>query len=144
MMTWKDANISEDMREGCAPSLLDLLFTNKEGMVSGLDYCPGLGRSDRVLLKCQIACYGMEPTPGCPKWNFHRADFGEMNRRLKQVDWSCLSRLDVDEGNTLFTEILTNLMRECIPYGQEHACKEKYIHVKSCTAPEETEVPALD
>ena len=50
-------------REGFSPSLLDLILTNEEGMVTSLDYCPGLGKSDHVLIKCQLACYRLSSRP---------------------------------------------------------------------------------
>ena len=44
-------------RDGVSPSLLDLVFTNEEGMLTNLQYSPGLGKSDHVLLTFLLACY---------------------------------------------------------------------------------------
>ena len=44
-------------RDGVAPSLLDLVITNEDGMLTSLQYLPGLGKSDRVVLDFGLACY---------------------------------------------------------------------------------------
>ena len=38
-------------RDDIIASLLDVILTNEEGMVASVDFCPGLGKSDHVLLK---------------------------------------------------------------------------------------------
>ena len=38
-------------RQGYTPSTLDLVLTNEEGMISDLEYQPGLGKSDHVVLR---------------------------------------------------------------------------------------------
>ena len=104
-------------REGCKPSLLDLILTNEEGMITSLTYCPGLGKSDHVLLKCGLACYGKINRPDRIKWSFNRANFQEFGRRIRQVNWSSLSRLGVNAGYQFFRDTLFSLQEECIPRG---------------------------
>ena len=42
------------------PSLLDLIFTNEEGMLQDLLHRPGLGESDHECLNFQLNCYKEE------------------------------------------------------------------------------------
>ena len=44
-------------RENQEPSLLDLIFTNEEGMLQDLTHRPGLGESDHECLNFQLNCY---------------------------------------------------------------------------------------
>ena len=39
------------------PSILDLILTNEENMVSKLQYKPGLGKSDHLVLEFTYNCY---------------------------------------------------------------------------------------
>jgi len=39
-------------------SLLDLVFTNEEGMISDIKHLPGLGLSDHICLQFALTCYG--------------------------------------------------------------------------------------
>ena len=44
-------------RSGIQPSLLDLILTNEEDMVSDLEYLPGLGKCDHVSLTFTYNCF---------------------------------------------------------------------------------------
>ena len=102
-------------RHGVNPSLLDLILTNEEGMVHHLDYCPGLGKSDHVLIKCQITCYNTTHTSESLRWNFSRADFLKLNQIISRTDWSCLSALEPDLGYLWFMDTFFAQINECIP-----------------------------
>ena len=102
-------------RDGVRPSLLDLIFTNEERMVVSLDYCPGLGKSDHILLKCKLACYSTPCKPKNLKWNFNRANFQELAMKLREVNWDFLSTSEVSSGYQQFCDILLSLLNEFIP-----------------------------
>ena len=115
-------------REGVRPSLLDLILTNEEGMVTSLNYFPGLGKSDHVLLKCKLACYSLASRTESLKWNFNRANFQDLDRRIRQIDWDCLSVLPVEAGYQWFRDTLLSLLKECIPRARSsHARKNLYM-----------------
>jgi endonuclease/exonuclease/phosphatase family metal-dependent hydrolase len=48
-------------RPGTAPNLLDLIFSNEDGIISNLSYLPGLGESDHQCLDFTLECYGPHP-----------------------------------------------------------------------------------
>ena len=116
-------------RHGVRPSLLDLVLTNEEGMIESIEHCPGLGKSDHGILKCQLACYSSTSRPVNAKWNFNKADFLEIDRRISAVDWKGLTILDVNTGYQMFIDTLFSLLGDCIPKSQSsHARKSIYVN----------------
>ena len=119
-------------RDGVEPSLLDLIMTNEEHMIERLDYCPGLGKSDHVLIKGQLACYSTSVEAASIKWNLSRADFQKLGKKIDGTDWSSLSVLDVNTGYQQFRETLLTLMGECIPRSKStHKRKNIYMNRKA-------------
>ena len=85
-------------RNGECPSLLDLVLTNEEGMLTSLSYSSGLGKSDHVTLLFQLACYTSQPE-SCPtKLSIHRADFKRLNQMLLETDWHELMTDGVEDA----------------------------------------------
>ena len=58
-------------REGDSPSVLDLMLTNEEGMITELSYLPGLGKSDHLLLEFCMMCYTRQLTSHQERFNYH-------------------------------------------------------------------------
>ena len=103
-------------REGVAPSTLDLLFTNEEGMVSELQYLPGLARSDHVMLHFLLKCYtALSSHSHCKRFNLHKADFAQMNTMIGNMNWQCLASLDVETGYEVFRDGLSSAVSACVP-----------------------------
>ena len=50
-------HVTQPTRYRDYPSVLDLLFTNEEKMISDISYLPGLGKGDHVLLEFYLVCY---------------------------------------------------------------------------------------
>ena len=107
-------------------------MTNEESMIERLDYCPGLGKSDHVLIKGQLACYSTSVVASSLKWNLSRADFQKLGKKIGSTDWSSLSVLDVNTGYQQFRETLLTLMGECIPRSKStHKRKNIYMNRKA-------------
>ena len=102
-------------REGVAPSTLDLIFTNEEGMISTLEYQPGIGLSDHVVLTFKLNCYTTQATRCDARLNFHKADFPKLSSMISDTDWRCLSELDAEAGLQLLKKVLRKSVEECIP-----------------------------
>ena len=119
-------------RDGVEPSLLDLVLTNEESMIERLDYYPGLGKSDHVLIKGQLACYSTSVEATNFKWNLGRADFQKLGKKIDKADWSSLSVLDDNAGYQQFRETLLTLMGECFPRSKStHKRKNIYMNRKA-------------
>ena len=69
-----------------APGLLDLVITNEQGMLTNLQYLPGLGKSDHVVLDFGLACYTAQSLFRAAKLNYHRANILELNRKIAMTD----------------------------------------------------------
>ncbi len=50
------------------PTTLDLVFTNEENMIEQMEYLPGIGLSDHLLLAFKLNCY----IPTSKRANEHR------------------------------------------------------------------------
>ena len=69
---------------GGASLVLDLVFTNEEGMVSNLEYLPGLGSSDHVVLRFSLVCYSLA---GAHLSNLVHTDYETLASKIRLYDW---------------------------------------------------------
>ena len=102
-------------RDADTPNVLDLVLTNEEGVLNQLQYCPGLGKSDHVVLTFELACYTTQSVGELRRLNFHRADFKELSRRVNVTDWKVLLSTSVEEGYSFFKDTLNGIVTDCIP-----------------------------
>ena len=114
-------------RPGQPPSTLDLLLTNEEGMVSDLNYLPGLGLSDHVVLKFTLACYTDPHRTAEPKLNYNRGDFNLLRSILSKVDWSGMHDLNVHDAYDFFKDALEVAVDRSIPRLKSHSRKNLYM-----------------
>ena len=114
-------------REGNKPSLLDLIFTNEEGMIQTLQHSPGLGDSDHECIDFTLNCYkNTKEIP--PKLNFFKADYIKIRERLKGIDWSVELRGDFLTAYTKFSSRLESSKKGCVPcYGKAREKKSIYL-----------------
>ncbi|KAK4810539.1 hypothetical protein QYF61_004502 [Mycteria americana] len=105
--------VSEPTREG-AP--LDLLFTNREGLVSHVMVGGRLGQSDHEMIEFLIrgeAARGVSKTATLEFW---RADFGLFRRLVERVPWeAALMGKGVQEGWTFFKEEVLKAQERAVP-----------------------------
>ena len=50
------------LRENNLPSLLDLIFSNEENMISNMQLLPGIGKSDHTVILFDFNCF-IQPEP---------------------------------------------------------------------------------
>ncbi|KAK4812550.1 hypothetical protein QYF61_008895 [Mycteria americana] len=105
--------VSEPTREG-AP--LDLLFTNREGLVSDVMVGGCLGQSDHEMIEfliCGEVARGVSKTATL---DFRRADFGLFRRLVERVPWeAALMGKGVQEGWTFFKEEVLKAQEQAVP-----------------------------
>lgn len=99
-------------------NILDLIFTDEEGLVSSLQYLPGLGQSDHLLLKFRLNCYTIRSENRSTKPDFNRADFERLNMMMNRIDWSSLDGLSMEESYHFFMNHLNSSMDVCIPQAR--------------------------
>ena len=67
------------------PSLIDLVITNEEDMISNLEYHAPLGRSDHAVLTMQVNCYIERNMATITRKKYHLADFNSWRENLQTV-----------------------------------------------------------
>ena len=80
-------------RHGQNPGLIDLTFTNEEGMVDEITYLPGLGNRDHACLRFIFKCDKQVRQEFMPTYNFFQCDYGSLGSKLDEYDWSTESLL---------------------------------------------------
>ena len=102
-------------REGNQPSLLDLIFTNEEGLVSNVEHLPPIGASDHLCLRAEVNVYP-EEIEAEPKFNYHKGNYEEITKQLKTYKWhELMDKMSAEEAFKCFDDVLTKLMNEYIP-----------------------------
>ena len=72
-----------DLDKKC--SILDLVFTNDENIISNLSYLPGLGKSVHVLLNFGFNCYTC--STNFKKYNFFKGNYAAIEEEMSTEDW---------------------------------------------------------
>ncbi|KAK4831702.1 hypothetical protein QYF61_018754 [Mycteria americana] len=105
--------VSEPTREG-AP--LDLLFTNREGLVSDVMVGGCLGQSDHEMIEFLIRGEAARGVSKTATLDFRRADFGLFRRLVERVPWeAALMGKGVQEGWTFFKEEVLKAQEQAVP-----------------------------
>ncbi|KAK4828839.1 hypothetical protein QYF61_000896 [Mycteria americana] len=105
--------VSEPTREG-AP--LDLLFMNREGLVSHVMVGGCLGQSDHEMIEFLIRGEVVRGVSKTATLDFRRADFGLFRRLVERVPWeAALMGRGVQEGWTLFKEEVLKAQERAVP-----------------------------
>ncbi|KAK4823485.1 LOW QUALITY PROTEIN: hypothetical protein QYF61_002549 [Mycteria americana] len=105
--------VSEPTREG-AP--LDLLFTNREGLVSHAIVGGCLGQNDHEMIEFLIRGEAARGVSKTATLDFRRADFGLFRRLVERVPWeAALMGKGVQEGWTFFKEEVLKAQERAVP-----------------------------
>ncbi|KAK4806205.1 hypothetical protein QYF61_001128 [Mycteria americana] len=105
--------VREPTREG-AP--LDLLFTNREGLVSHVMVGGRLGQSDHETIEFLIRGEVWRGVSRTATLDFRRADFGLFRRLVERVPWeAALMGKGVQEGWTFFKEEVLKAQERAVP-----------------------------
>ena len=118
------------IRTGNEPSVLDLIFTNEEDMVSELDYLSSIGKSDHLLISFNFNCYTTSEFEGSKKvkYNYHKGDYQSINADLSRIDLDEeFQGLDLSRSWSRLTEIYIKLVEEYIPESGSRQNCENYI-----------------
>ena len=103
----------------------------EENMVGKLQYKPGLGKSDHLVLEFTYNCYirSNESTP--KKLNFFKGNYKQINEKLQENDWEQeLHGLSLSETWEILTEKLIKLIEENVPVrmvSNEAGRKNPYV-----------------
>ena len=100
-------------RLGENSNILDVVFSNEEGLVSPIEHYSGLGKSDHECLVFNVICNKQLITNNSTRRNIFKANFTEIEKHLERVD-SILTG-EISEAYKRFCEALDKATEGNIP-----------------------------
>ncbi|GAB0183649.1 hypothetical protein GRJ2_000830200 [Grus japonensis] len=105
--------IEKPMRRG---AMLDLVLTNKEGLVGNVKVKGSLGCSDHEMVEFKILRAARRVHSKLTTLDFRRADFGLFRDLLGRVPWEkALEERGAQEIGLIFEDHLFQAQEQCIP-----------------------------
>ena len=95
-------------REGQEPSTLDLIFTNKEGLVSDVKVHSPLGKSDHGIIMFKIHCECTKESRKTPRYLYNKANYAQIRKDL-DIDWE--KELNGKDVSTCWEILKSKLMQ---------------------------------
>ncbi len=125
------------LREGNVPSILDLVLTNEEDMLENIDYLPGLGLSDHLVLQCVFNCYTDTKNNTSSKLNFHKGNYGAIDNELARLQWDeLMGGMSLSDSWDCLTENLVKLIEQHVPEGKAFPATGRHGRLFNCTCKE--------
>ena len=106
--------------------MLDLIFSNEEGMICNVNYLPGLGRSDHICLLFQLNLYTNDSASKKESFRFPKGDYEAMNLAINNQQWDMIRNSpNVNNAWDDFHSTILNLMNIHIPKSRNRHNKKK-------------------
>ena len=116
-------------RAGAVPSLLDLVITTEEGMVSHIDYMPSLSKSDHLVLRFSVRCYTVPNVAQFSKKPaLHRANFDLLRGEAAKIDWAKIQGMSVASAYKFFENTISRLVDQHVPKTRTGKTKNLYMN----------------
>ena len=115
-------------RLGCEPSVLDLVITNEEGMISNMNFLPGLGASDHLIIRFTVACYTTSCVQKCRKPCYYRANYEEMRHQTSLLPWYNIEGVELQTAYNRFQDNIADLTESCIPKSKVTNARNLYMN----------------
>ena len=99
------------------PSLIDLILSNEDGMVSDLEVQSPIGKSDHGVLSFKFHCYNIQLVDAPPKFLFNKGRYDRMKEDIGKVKWEQVVNEDdhVNKQWKNFSDIIKENMDKHIP-----------------------------
>ena len=97
-------------------------------MVCELQYMPGLGCSDHVILQFSLTCYKKRGTSSHTQLNYNRGDYNLLRALLRDVDWAVLHDFNVLHAYHSFMSTLRAAVATSVPEARPKVSKNLYIN----------------
>ncbi len=102
-------------RDGQQSNTLDLLFTNKDGLISDMDILPPIGKSDHGTIIFNLHCDYQHPEQPKRKMLFNKGNYTALRKEL-DVDWEpLLAGKSTEECWTTIKERILSACNKHIP-----------------------------
>jgi hypothetical protein len=72
-------------------------LSNEDGIISDIEYCSPLGKSDHSLIYFNFNCYIQHENTERVKYYYDKADFAGMKQELSTIDWE--EKLSIQDEN---------------------------------------------
>lgn len=116
-------------RNGAVPSILDLVVTNEEGMIRGIEYLPGLSSSDHLVLRFTVVCYTAPNSSQLDcKYALRNADFDGLRREADKLDWDSIQDLDFQQAYSFLGGCIASLIDQHIPKVKVRKTRNLYMN----------------
>ena len=115
-------------RHGQCASLLDLILTNEEGMISDVSHLPGLGRSDHAVLWFHLRCYAKPKIHEGNRLALDKGDYRKMAELISEMQWENDDTLCAETSYEIFMTNLDRVTKECIPQHKKGS-KKRNIYI---------------
>ena len=100
-------------------------------MISNLQYKPGLGKSDHLVLEFTFNCYIGSSDPPSKKLIFFKGNYKKISEKIHECNWEQnLQELSLPEAWEALTEKLIQLVEENVPVckvSNEAGRKHPYV-----------------
>ena len=98
------------------PSLLDLVLTNEENMISEIDYQAPVGNSDHAVIDFKFNCYTEDTTEYYVKKRYHHANLRKMRQYLEPQNWDeILKDMEAEEVFNKLKDMYDHLEEKYVP-----------------------------
>ena len=108
---------------GCqTPNILDLVFSNEDGLVEKVQTESPLGKSHHKIITFNIRSYTQKKTESITKFTYDRGDYDSMRQEMAKIEWD-----QIMEGKNLeeTSETVEGMMKDIV---------KKYIPCKRITS----------
>jgi len=106
-------------RTGQNPSLVDLVLTNKEELISDLTYTDPLGKSDHLCLRFEIQVDPEKNDTTQLRYRMDRGDYEKMANMFQSCEWERNTKdLDIEETWNYFQAEYDHAVKTCIPISK--------------------------
>jgi len=115
-------------RQNQCPTVLDLIFTNEDSMLSDLKVLAPLGKSDHSVLSFQLNCYMATEVFKDERRNYNKGDYCKLRKELS-IDWDALLDPFQNDANSqfkVFHEVLQQVCNRCIPCVSSDTATKKH------------------
>ena len=115
-------------RAGETSNVLDLVITNEEGMVTSINHCPGIGKSDHECLIFDLKCNKQMPENVTIAYNF----YNKIEDNIKRVNWDNILSGDVNDACAKFLSCIDKEVKENIPKRRVSSKKKSIFMTPAC------------
>ena len=116
-------------RLGTEPSLLDLVISNEEGMVDNVEYLPGLGSSDHLIIRFRVVCYtSPHGRVFKEKPALYKADYEVLRQQASEICWDQVQALELCQAYSFFLSNVHQLVDKYVPKSKPGRTKNLYMN----------------